>query len=124
MQIYEWALLRVVPRIERGEFVNAAAVVYCRTLEFLQVEIAFDTARALALDPALDVDAIARHLDAAREACAGAPVKGERGQSERFRWLTAPRSTVVQPSPIHSGLTNDPAAELRRLVEQMVLPPR
>jgi hypothetical protein len=123
VHVYEWAVLRVVPRVERCEFVNAGVVVYCKVLEFLQVEVAFDRARALALDPHLDVAAVEGHLAAARDACAGAPVKGERGQSERFRWLTAPRSTVVQPSPIHAGLTEDPARELARLVEQMVLPP-
>lgn len=123
MHVYEWAVLRVVPRVERCEFVNAGVIVFCKTLEFLQAAVAFDAGRALALDPHLDVEAVERHLAALQETCAGAPVKGERGRSERFRWLTAPRSTIVQPSPVHTGLTDDPAGELDELLRQMVLPP-
>ena len=120
MHAYEWALLRVVPRVDRGEFVNAGVVVFCKTLEFLEARVAFDKARALALDPYLDGGVVEQHLAAAVEACSGPPSKGSRGQSERFRWLTAPRSTIVQPSPIHTGLCDEPQQQLDRLFERLV----
>jgi hypothetical protein len=124
---YEWTILRVVPRVERCEFVNAGAVVYCQQLDYLAAEVAFDEDRALALDPALDVAAVRRHLQAVVDLCAGAEAAGPNGRrspGERFRWLAAPRSTVVQASPLHTGLTTDPAGDLRRLVDTMVRPPR
>ena len=123
MQPYEWAAIRVVPRVERGEFVNAAVVVYCQQLDFLAAAIELDDARVLALDPSADLPAIQRHLQAIDDLCAGRPAAGANGrrpQGERFRWLTAPRSTVVQPSPIHTGMTDDPQRELDRLVDCMV----
>lgn len=123
MHAYEWTVLRVVPRVERGEFVNAGVVVYCRQLDYLAARVAFDEARALALDPDLDLDAVRRHLDAVVDLCAGAPAagpNGQRPQGERFRWLAAPRSTVVQTSPLHTGLTENPEAELARLLVCMV----
>ena len=127
MQPYEWAVLRVVPRVERCEFVNAGVAVYCQQLGYLAAAVDFDADRALALDPALDVEAVRRHLQAVDDLCAGRPAAGANGsrpQGERFRWLTAPRSTVVQTSPIHTGLTDDPQRELERLLEAMVrLPP-
>lgn len=123
MHLYEWGVLRVVPRVERCEFVNAGVVVYCQALGFLAAEVAFDEARWRALDTGVDADAIRVHLTAARDLCSGAPaagVNGARPAGDRFRWLTAPRSTVVQPSPVHTGLTTDPAAELTRLLDTMV----
>jgi hypothetical protein len=122
---YEWAVLRVVPQVDRGEFVNAGVLVYCRQLGYLAAGVELDEARALALDPALDVEAARRHLEGIRAVCAGLPeagVNGTRPLGDRFRWLTAPRSTVVQPSPIHTGLTDDPARELERLLDVMVRP--
>lgn len=127
MNTYEWTVLRVVPRVERCEFVNAGAVVYCRALDFLQAGVDFDEARALALDATLDVAAVRRHLSAIHDLCAGLAEAGPiaaRPIGDRFRWLTAPRSTVVQTSPVHSGLADDPAAELRRLLDVMVRPVR
>ena len=126
MHPYEWAVLRIVPRVERAEFVNAGVLVYCHPLDFLAAGIELDDQRALALDPALDVDCVRRHLDSIRAVCEGAPAAGENGArapGDRFRWLTAPRSTVVQTSPIHTGLTADPAAEVERLLGVMVRPP-
>ena len=123
---YEWAVLRVVPRVERGEFVNVGVVVYCRALDYLGVATTADLGRALALDPGLDVEGVRAHLDAVRAVCEGAPdsgANGRRAPGERFRWLVAPRSTVVQPSPVHTGITEDPAAELTDLEARMVLPP-
>ena len=126
MHGYDWVTLRVVPRVERGELVNAGVVVYCRQLDYLGAAVELDQSRALALDPAVDVAAVQRHLRSLQDLCAGAPAAGANGArplGERFRWLAAPRSTVVQPSPVHTGLTADPAAELARLFELMVRPP-
>jgi hypothetical protein len=120
---YEWAVVRVVPRVERCEFVNAGAVVYCQALDYLEARIDLDDSRLLALDPAADADAVRRHLDAVRDVCAGSPRSGPaaaRPVGERFRWLAAPRSTVVQLSPVHTGLTAAPAEDLARLMERMV----
>ena len=108
---YEWAVLRVVPRVERSEFVNAGVVVYCRALDFLGARTQLDVERLRALDPAVDVDAVARHLESVRALCAGEPgagANGARPPGERFRWLVAPRSTVLQTSGVHAGLTDDP----------------
>ena len=123
MHGYEWAVLRVVPRVERGEFVNAGVLVYCHALGFLAAAVELDEARALALDPGLDLGAVRRHLGAVPDLCAGSPAGGAgagRPPGERFRWLTAPRSTVVQTSPVHTGLSADPAAELDRLLDVLV----
>jgi hypothetical protein len=125
---YEWAVLRVVPRVERGEYVNVGVVVYCRALDYLGASITDDLSRATALAPDLDVDAVRQHLDAVVAVCAGAPEAGGSGRrtpGDRFRWLVAPRSTVVQTSPVHTGISDDPHGELDDLVAQMVTwPPR
>jgi hypothetical protein len=123
---YEWAVLRVVPRVERCEFVNVGVVVYCHALDYLAASVTDDLARARALDPGLDADAVLAHLEGIRAVCAGdasAGANAARPPGERFRWLVAPRSTVVQPSPVHTGLTDDPAAELADLTRRMVDPP-
>jgi hypothetical protein len=122
---YEWSVVRIVPRVERCEFVNAGVLLYCRQLDFLQAGIDLDGARVRALDPGVDLDCVRRHLDAIVAVCAGASTSGANGArplGDRFRWLAAPRSTVVQPSAIHTGLTRDPAAELERLLDVMVRP--
>jgi hypothetical protein len=118
---YEWCLLRVVPRVERGEQVNAGVVVYCQSRQVLEAAIELDTARVLALAPDLDVAAVRRHLEAAAAVCAGThPATAGLSAGQRFRWLTAPRSTVVQPSPVHTGLSDDPAGELTALLDRLV----
>jgi hypothetical protein len=120
---YEWAVLRVVPRVDRGEYVNVGVVVYCQALDYLRASVTEDLARATALDPGLDVAAVRSHLDAVIAVCAGDPAAGDNGRrtrGERFRWLVAPRSTVVQPSPVHTGITDDPQAELEDLMRRMV----
>ena len=125
-QPYEWALLRVVPRVERGEYVNVGVVVYARRVGFLRARVTSDLGRALALDPGLDVDGVARHLQAVAALCDGTDSAGPLGAhdpGERFRWLVAPRSTVVQTSPVHTGLAVDPAAELDALYARLVRPP-
>jgi hypothetical protein len=119
---FEYAVLRVVPRVERGEAINAGVIVYCRGRDFLGAGVHLDAERLHALDPAADNRAITAALQAAADTCAGdGPASGE-SIGQRFRWLTAPRSTVVQPGPVHTGLTTDPAAELDRLMRVLVLP--
>jgi Protein of unknown function (DUF3037) len=120
---YEWSVLRAVPRVERCEFVNVGVVVYCQHLGYLAARVTTDVTRALALDAALDVAGVRSHLEGVRALCAGEASAGEnarRPPGDRFRWLVAPRSTVVQPSPVHTGLTDDPAAELDALYQRMV----
>ena len=120
---YEWCVLRVVPRVERCEFVNAGAVVYSRSGDVLVAGVELDAARALALDQRLDVAAVRRHLDVVTAVCAGMhPATAAMPPGARFRWLTAARSTVVQASPVHTGLSLDPSAELDRLLNAMVRP--
>lgn len=123
---FEYAILRVVPRVERGEFINAGVVLYSQAERFLGARVHLDPARLMALDPDADLEAVRAHLEAARSVCAGGAEAGSVGRlplGERFGWLVAPRSTVVQPSPVHTGLTDDPEAELERLLSSMVLPP-
>jgi hypothetical protein len=120
---YEWAVLHVVPRVERGEQVNVGVVVYCRALDYLGVWVTDDLSRAVALAPDLDVESVRMHLDAVVAVCEGSPEAGGSGRrtpGDRFRWLVAPRSTVVQTSPVHTGITEDPEAELRDLARAMV----
>ncbi len=124
-QPYEWTVLRVVPRVERGEYVNVGVIVYCQQLDYLAADVTADLGRARGLDAAFDTDAVSRHLDGVRALCAGHPSVGanaRRPSGERFRWLVAPRSTVVQAAPVHTGLTDDPAAELADLFRRMVAP--
>jgi hypothetical protein len=123
---FEYALLRIVPRPERGEFVNVGVVLYCPTLRFLDARVHLDPERLRALDPKLDPEPILAHLEAVRAVCAGGRGAGSIGllePGERFGWLVAPRSTVVQPSPVHAGLTEDPERALEHLARVMVLPP-
>jgi hypothetical protein len=120
---YDYAVIRVVPRVEREEFVNVGAVVSCPARGYLEARIELDPARVLALDPKADVAAIESHLAAIPVICRGGPQAGAIGAmsaKERFRWLTAPRSTVIQFSAAHTGRCDDPAALLERLVATMV----
>lgn len=124
---YDYALIRVVPRPEREEFINVGAILFCRTLRFLAAQIALDHARLQALAPTLDVAAVERSLAIIPRICTGKPDGGPLGllpQSERFHLLVILRSTVVQASPVHSGLGRDPAAALDHLVETLVRVPR
>ena len=120
---FSYAVLRVVPRIERGEQINAGVVLYCRRMQFLGLRFAVDEARLAALSPDCDPAAVRAVLEAmdavARGDDAGGPLAAL-DASERFGWLTAPSSTIVQPSPVHTGLTEDPAADLDRLFAQLV----
>lgn len=119
----DYAVVRVVPRPEREEFINAGVILLCRTQRFLGCRIALDEARLLALAPDVDLETVRAHLDLIPRICAGGPEAGEIGaleQPERFRWLASPRSTVVQVSPVHSGLCHDPQAALDDLFAKMV----
>jgi hypothetical protein len=123
LHAFEYSVLRVVPRMDRGELINAGVMLYCRPLGFLGVRIDLDASRVLALDPAADLASIECALKAVAAVCDQLPGAGSAGQlaiGPRFRWLTAPRSTVVQPGPVHTGLTDDPAAELGRLLVSLV----
>ncbi len=117
---FEYAVLRVVPRVERGEFVNAGVVVYCQERAYLGALVHLDEARLRALDPDADVPAVRAALEALTDTCDGRGRGSHEQIGRRFRWLTAPRSTVVQPGPVHTGLTDDPAAETERLVQTLV----
>lgn len=122
---YAYAALRAVPRVERGEFVNIGVIIYCQDLDFLRARAEVAPDRILALDPAANIELITRSAQSVVDACRE-PVGTNRENSglvTRFGILTAPRSTVVQPSPVHTGLTADPAVTLDQLVRLLVLPP-
>lgn len=121
--VFEYALVRVVPRVERGEQFNAGVVVYCRAKSFVAARTHLDAGKLRALDPEADVHGISAALGAVELICAGGEGAGQAGGDDagrRFRWLIAPRSTVVQPGPVHTGLTADPAAEVDRLLDLLV----
>ena len=109
----------MVPRVERGEAINAGVLVYSKSFRYLGCVTELDEARLLALDPAVDLTAVRAALAAFERACTEGPLAA-RPLGERFRWLTAPRSAIVQPGPVHSGITADPAAELDRLFTTLV----
>ena len=121
--VYEYALLRIVPRVERGECINAGVLVYCRAKAYVGVRTHLDEAKLLMLDPDADVAGVRAALRAVESVCAGGDKAGQAASDDagrRFRWLIAPRSTVVQPGPVHTGLTIDPTAEPERLLNLLV----
>ena len=120
---FQYAIIRVVPRVERGECLNAGVVLLCRPRRFLAARVALDRARLAALAPDVDPAMIETHLEAIERIAAGDAGGGpiaRLGQGERFHWLVAPSSTVIQPSEVHTGLCDDPATELDHLIEQLV----
>jgi hypothetical protein len=120
---YDYVLIRIVPNVERGECLNVGVLLFCRTQCFLGVRIHLDQARVLALAPDFDLAAVQQQLDAIVRICKGGPEAGPLGQmsqSERFHWLVSPRSTIVQTSQVHSGLSADPEAALEHLLKTMV----
>ena len=124
---YDYAVIRGVPRVEREEFVNVGVLVSCPGQDFLAARIEVDDARIAALDPTLDLEALHAHLATIPLICAGGPGAGPLGRlspRERFRWLTAPRSALIQFSPAHTGRCADPEALLAHLVDTMVRVPR
>ena len=125
---YDYAVLRLVPRVEREELCNVGVILFARPRDFLDCALLSDDElgrRARALAPALDVAAVQRHLDALRAVCRGERAAGPIAalpRPERFHWLTAPRSTVLQPSPVHGGQCADPTHTLQRLCAQLLQP--
>lgn len=120
---YDYAIIRVVPHVERGECMNVGVILFCRTRDFLGVLTHVDQARLLALAPDLDLAAVHQQLDLFTFTCAGCAEAGSIGQmslSERFHWLVAPRSTIIQTSPVHCGLSCNPAATLQHLLQRLV----
>ena len=120
LAVFEYALVRAVPRVERGECVNVGVVLYCQARDFLAVRVHVDEGRLRALDADADVEAVTAAAAALQKTCEGEGPAGQTSLGQRFRWLTAPRSTVVHAGPVHSGLTGDPAAEITRLVDLLV----
>jgi hypothetical protein len=124
---YDYAIIRVVPRVEREEFVNVGVIVSCPARGFLDVRIDVDEQRLMALDSTLDIESLQAHLATFPVICAGGEQAGPIGQlpqRERFHWLIAPRSTIIQVSPVHTGCCKNPAAVLEHLLDTMVRPSR
>jgi hypothetical protein len=120
---FQYAIVQVVPRVERGETFNAGVILLCRPRRFLGARVALDAGRLRALAPDVDPATVRSHLDAVARIAAGEPSGGpiaRLGAAERFHWLVAPSSTIIQPSAVHTGLTDDPAAELDHLFETLV----
>jgi len=120
---YDYAIVRVVPRVERGERINVGVILSCVDVDFLEARIEMDEARLLALDPSIDLEAIRSGLATIPAVCAGGAEAGPIGglpPRDRFRWLVSPRSTIIQMSPVHTGRTADPAAAIERLLLTMV----
>jgi hypothetical protein len=123
LRTYDYAIVRVVPRVERGEFVNAGIILSCDVERILQATMELDEAALLALDPGVDLDLVRSSLAAIPAICAGGAGAGDLGwlsARERFHWLVAPRSTIVQTSPVHTGRCNDLTAALEHLMNRMI----
>lgn len=123
---YQYAVLRAVPRIDRGEFVNVGVILYCQAMDYLRAAVTVDEVRLRALATDVDADAVRRAAEAVARAC-HAPVGSARentGLATRFGMVTAPRSTVVQPSPVHAGVTHNPEQTLADLMSRLVGPVR
>ncbi|HIK13571.1 MAG TPA: DUF3037 domain-containing protein [Oscillatoriaceae cyanobacterium M33_DOE_052] len=122
---YDYAIIRVVPKVEREEFINVGVIVSCATSRFLEARIELDQQRLMALDPTLDIDMICSHLAVIPIICAGGKESGPIGQlpqRERFHWIVAPRSTIIQTSRVHTGLCQDLTAVIEHLLQTMVRP--
>ena len=120
---YDYAIVRLVPRVERGETINVGVILSCPERDYLAARIELDAARIRALHPGFDIEIVRAHLDAIPRICRGGPEAGALGAlpaRASFHWLVAPRSTVIQISPVHTGRTDDPAAALERLVDALV----
>lgn len=120
---YDYAVIRVVPKVDREEFINVGVILSCPDLSFLAATIKLDETRLLALDPSVDLQTVRTYLATIPLICRGGDDAGPIGQltqRERFYWLVAPRSTIIQASPVHTGRCPDPAAALRHLVSTMV----
>lgn len=123
MMSYEYVALRCVPRVDRDEFLNVGVVIHCQGADFLECAFSVDRDRLTGLWPALDLASVDSTLETICAICRGERAPGRPtldGLGKRFGWIAAPRSTVVQPGPVHGGLTSDPASELRRLLARLV----
>ena len=119
---YDYAIIRVVPRVERGEFINVGVIVSCEKTAYLRAAVELDESRLRALDPDVDLQTLRRHLDAIQRICAGGPDAGPIGllsQRARFHWLTARRSAIIQTSPVHMGRCGDMDAIVEHLMTTM-----
>jgi hypothetical protein len=124
-QLFEYAVIRIVPHVEREEFINVGVVLYCGPQKFLKTKFYIDEARLKCLCPKLDIAEITNHINSFEQICRGGEQGGSIGKlpiAERFRWLTATRSTVLQTSKVHPGLCSDPNEMTERLHQQLVLP--
>jgi hypothetical protein len=120
---FDYAIIRVVPRVERGERVNAGVILFCLERDFLQARVEVNEARLRALWPEIDLELVRQHLEAIPKVCAGSPEAGPIARlslRERFHWLVAPRSTMIQVSPVHAGLCETPERALDELFGQTV----
>lgn len=120
---YDYSIVRVVPRVDRGERINVGIILSCAEMNFLEARIEVDEAALRALDPAVDIATIRANLDTIPTVCRGGPEAGPIGELTprgRFRWLVSPRSTVIQPSAVHTGRTSDPVASLEHLMDRVV----
>jgi hypothetical protein len=123
---YDYAVIRVVPRVEREEFVNIGVIVSCPSRDFLDARIVIDENRLRALDPTIDLDVIRSYARSIKAICAGGAQAGalaRLSQRERFHWLVAPRSTIIQTSAVHTGKCDDPPTLMEHLLAKMVLTP-
>ncbi|HTS49739.1 MAG TPA: DUF3037 domain-containing protein [Bryobacteraceae bacterium] len=120
---YDYAVVRAVPRVDREEFINVGVILFAKARHFLEARVEVDEERLRALAPEVDIDLVRRHVDAIPRICSGDEDAGpiaRLSQSERFHWLAAPRSTIMQVSPVHGGLCDDPAAQLNELFARLV----
>ena len=120
---YDYAIVRIVPRVERGEQINVGVILSCPDADYLDARIEVNEARLLALDPSIDLETMRTNLATIPAVCRGGAEAGPIGELPprgRFRWLVSPRSTIIQTSPVHTGRTSDPAAALERLLEKIV----
>ena len=120
---YDYAIIRVVPRVDRGEQINVGVILSCADVDYLDARIEVDDAVLRAVDPQIDIAVIRANLDVIPAVCRGGPEAGPIGMLPsrgRFRWLVAPRSTIIQPSAVHTGRTADPAACLEHLMARVV----
>ena len=122
---FDYAVVRVVPRVERGEFLNAGVILYCPTAAFLDSRIHLDEMRLRSMAPSIDLSVVQTYLQSIPKICTGGADAGPIGllpQGSRFHWLVAPRSTIIQTSPVHAGVHHDLTAALQTLFEKLVLP--
>jgi hypothetical protein len=123
MDAFEYAVLRAIPRVDRGESVNVAVLLYCQAAQYLECVVHLDEDWLRKLDPEVDVEAVRAVLTGIQAICAGSGESGPAGREPvrvRFGWLTAPRSTIVQPGAVHCGLTGDPKSQLASLASQLL----